>query len=85
MAPPSCPQRPRREPLYDINPLTGISIEVSTPTARWRHSAGAALVGFGSRAGAAMRQIAYWAVRHELRSVSARGGADGGDAPRGIG
>jgi hypothetical protein len=28
MAPTSCPQRPRREPLYHINPLTGISIEV---------------------------------------------------------
>ena len=28
MAPTSCPQRPRREALYDINPLTGISIEV---------------------------------------------------------
>ena len=28
MAPASSPQRPRGEPLYDINPLTGISIEV---------------------------------------------------------
>ena len=28
MAPASCPQRPRREPLNDIHPLTGASIEV---------------------------------------------------------
>jgi hypothetical protein len=28
MAPTSCPQRARREPLYDVNPLTGISVEV---------------------------------------------------------
>jgi hypothetical protein len=28
MAPKSDPQRPCREPLFDINPLTGISIEV---------------------------------------------------------
>ena len=28
MAPTSYPQRPCREPLFDINPLTGISIEV---------------------------------------------------------
>ena len=28
MAPTSDPQRPCREPLFDINPLTGMSIEV---------------------------------------------------------
>ena len=28
MAPTSCPQRPRREPLFDIDPQTGTSIEV---------------------------------------------------------
>jgi hypothetical protein len=28
MAPTSCARRPRREPLYDIHPLTGVSIEV---------------------------------------------------------
>jgi hypothetical protein len=28
MAPTSCPQRPWREPLNDIHPLTGTSIEV---------------------------------------------------------
>jgi len=28
MAPTSCPQRPRREPLYDIDPQTGATIEV---------------------------------------------------------
>jgi hypothetical protein len=28
MAPTSDPQRPSREPLFDINPLTGASIEV---------------------------------------------------------
>jgi hypothetical protein len=28
MAPTSDPQRPCREPLFDFNPLTGISIEV---------------------------------------------------------
>jgi len=28
MAPASCPQRPRREALYDVHPATGISIEV---------------------------------------------------------
>jgi hypothetical protein len=28
MAPTSCLQRPRREPLFDFHPQTGISIEV---------------------------------------------------------
>ena len=28
MAPTSCPQRPRREPLFDVHPQTGIRIEV---------------------------------------------------------
>jgi hypothetical protein len=28
MAPASCPQRPRGEPLFDVHPQTGISIEV---------------------------------------------------------
>jgi hypothetical protein len=28
VAPASAPQRPWREPLYDLDPLTGISIEV---------------------------------------------------------
>ena len=28
MAPTSCPQRPCREPLFDIHPLTGATIEV---------------------------------------------------------
>ena len=28
MAPASCPQRSRRDPLFDLHPQTGISIEV---------------------------------------------------------
>ena len=28
MVPAPCPQRPRREPLYDVHPHTGVSIEV---------------------------------------------------------
>jgi hypothetical protein len=27
MAPASCPQRPRREALYEVDPATGVSIE----------------------------------------------------------
>jgi hypothetical protein len=49
-------QHARREPLYDIDPRTGASIECSTPIARWKRSAGAALVGFGALAGAALRR-----------------------------
>ena len=37
------------------------------PTARWRRSAGAALVGFGGLAGAAVRQT----VRRLVRSLRA--------------
>ncbi len=55
---PNRKQRACREPLYDIHPLTGISIEVFYSTARWRHSAGAALAGFGGRAAAVFRQTA---------------------------
>jgi hypothetical protein len=43
MAPTSCPQRPRREPLYDVNPATGVSIEV--------FYADRALETFGKRGG----------------------------------
>ena len=28
MAPTSCPQRPRREPLFDVHPQTGVSFEI---------------------------------------------------------
>jgi hypothetical protein len=55
-APTSNPsQRARHEPLYDVHPRTGASIEVFYPTAPWRRSAKAALVGFGGLAGAALR------------------------------
>jgi hypothetical protein len=37
----------RREPLYDINPQTGVSIEVFYADQHWKVSAGVALVGFG--------------------------------------
>ena len=47
------------EPLYDILPLTGLSIEVFYADARWKHSAGAALVGFGGRAAAAVHRMAH--------------------------
>jgi hypothetical protein len=41
------------------------------PTARWKHSAVAALVGFGGPRLFA-RRLAYGAVRYELRGVSPR-------------
>ena len=45
----------------------------STPTGRWRRSAGAALVGSGGPAGAAFAsRPGDWSVCYELLSVSAR-------------
>jgi len=51
-------KRAGREPLFDVHPQTGAPIEVFYPTAHWRRSAGAALVGFGGRAGEAIRRQA---------------------------
>jgi hypothetical protein len=53
----------------------------STPTARWKHSAGEALVGFGGLAGAVFaRRFAHWPLCNELRSISPRADA-GPDQP----
>ena len=50
----------------------------STPTGRWRRSAGAALVGSGGPAGAAVRRRSGdWSVCYELLSLSARDGYRG--------
>jgi hypothetical protein len=48
------PNPKQRAPLYDIDPATGVSIEAAS----WKHSAEAALVGFGGRADAAVHQTA---------------------------
>ena len=63
------------EPLYDIEPQTGIALIFQT--ARWKRSAEAALVGF---TGPAVRVLCQTARRlGELRSVSACDECDGGD------
>ena len=46
------------EPLCDIHPRTGVSIEVFMPIMRWKRSAGPGLVGFGGLGSAAVRQTA---------------------------
>jgi len=72
-------KRAGREPLFDVHPQTGAPIEVFYPTAHWRRSAGAALVGFGGLDGAAIRRQARprRALPHELRSVSGCGEGQG--------
>jgi hypothetical protein len=55
------PNPKQRTPLYDINPATGVSIEVAA--ARWGHSAGAAPVGFGGLVVRASHQKARRLVR----------------------
>src|SRR5947208_459397 len=63
----------RYEPLFDVDPRTGASIEFSMQTARWKHSADAAPVGSGALAGALLAGAgAYRSVCHELFGVSAR-------------
>jgi hypothetical protein len=52
----SMKQRTAHEPFFDVHPQTGVSFEFSTPTARWKHSAEAALVGIGGRVDLASRQ-----------------------------
>ena len=61
----------RREPIHDVHPLTGISFEVFY-TARWKHSAGEALVSFSGFVGAFTGWSGNWPVRYELLGVSAR-------------
>ena len=51
-------QSAAHEPLYDIDPRTGVTIEVFYADRRWRHSAGAALVGFGGLADVDVHQMA---------------------------
>jgi hypothetical protein len=67
MAPTSDRQRPCREPLFDINPLTGISIEVfySDRTLETFGRGGAGWFWWSCRRG-------DWSVRYELCSISAR-------------
>ena len=51
------------DPLYDIDPRTGASIEVFYADRELETSAGAALVGSGARADAAFRQTACLSAR----------------------
>ena len=59
-----------REPLFDVHPQTGATIEVFYADRHWRRSAGAALVGSGGLASAALRQtVRPLGPSHELRSA----------------
>ena len=81
MAPTSCPQRPCREPLFDIHPLTGATIEVFYADGRLETFGryGAGWFWCCRRRGSSARAGAYRSVFAELRRLSARdecGGAD---------
>ena len=52
-------QRERREPLYDVHPMTGASIEVFYADRTLETFGGCGGVGFGSRADAALRRMAH--------------------------
>jgi hypothetical protein len=59
--------------LYDIRRPASAS-KCSAPTARWKRSAGVALVGFGGLAGMAVRQMARLSGRSlgAARPISTR-------------
>jgi hypothetical protein len=46
----------RYEPIFDVDAVTGVSIEVFWLTPLWKRSAGAVSVGSGTSAGAGSRQ-----------------------------
>ena len=63
----------RHEPLFDIHPMTGASIEVFSADRLchvWQERRWMVLVVAPARLFA--RWLAFWAVRYELRSISAR-------------
>ena len=75
MAPASCPQRPRREPLFDVHPWTGASIEVfySDPTLETFGRAGAGWFWWPRRRGFSPTGVptgpfatSYAAYRHAM-------------------
>ena len=74
MAPTSCPQRPRREPLFDVHPRTGASIEVfyADRTLETFGRGGAGWFWWPRRRGCSPDGSGDWAVCYELRSVPAR-------------
>jgi hypothetical protein len=76
MAPTFDPQRPCREPLFDIIPLTGIGIKVfySDRTLETFGRGGAGWFWWSRWRGFPPVWPAYGAVRYELRGVSARDG-----------
>jgi hypothetical protein len=63
----------RHELLFDIHPVTGASIEVffADRLATFGRG-GAGWFWWSRRRGLFAGWLAYWAVRYELRSVSAR-------------
>jgi hypothetical protein len=76
MAPASAPQRPWLEPLFDIDPLTGVSIEVfyTDRTLETFGRGGAGWFWWPRRRGCSPDGSPHRAVRDKLRGVSARGG-----------
>ena len=83
MAPASDPQRPCREPLYDIDPATGVCIEIGSHAGDVR-KVRCRLVLVATPTRLFTRWFGQRAVRCELRSVSACDEfAFGGDAQPG--
>ena len=50
-------QSAAHEPLFDIAPQPAPASRSSLPIGRWKRSAGAALVGFGKRAGGTAHRV----------------------------
>jgi len=78
MAPTSSPQRPRREPLYDMHPLTGITVEIfySDPTLETFGRGGAGWFWWCRRRGSSPDgwptgpfATSYAAYRHAMSSM----------------
>jgi hypothetical protein len=81
MAPTSCPQRAAREPLYDIDPRIGVSIEVfyADRTLETFGSGGAGWFWWPRRRGCSPDGLAtgpfatsYAAYRHAMTTAQAR-------------
>ena len=74
MTPQAPRQHARHEPLYDINPRTGVSIEVfyMDRTMETFGRCGAGWFWWPRRRGCSPEGAGDWPVRYELRCVSAR-------------
>jgi hypothetical protein len=91
MAPASDPQRPRRKPLYDIDPATGVSIEVfyADRTLETFGRGGAGWFWWPRRRGcspvgspAGPFATSYAAYRHAMSAMAAMHGAAFADPQR---